>query len=1274
MKSFSRLVFLLLLSIVFSSEKSFSQVSFESEDQLVAQANKLFVAADYVNAMPLFSQLLSLHPKDANYNYKFGVCVLHNDEDKTKSLQYFDFAVKEATVDKEAFFYAGKGYQTNARFDEALGFYEKYKTKAANPDPLNVERFIQQCKNGKNLYDKNVALQALEKTETLENEFYRNYDLKAMKGRIIPKPLNFKSKKDVKLEDNTLIFVGTENQSIVYSGYNDEGLNTSRELFRVNKLPNGEWGAPVNIGEPVNTLYDEEFAFLHPDGKTLYFSSEGHNTMGGYDIFRSVFDETTGKWSAPVNLAHPINSPDDDIFYASDDAGTFAYFASKNFTKPGKIKVYKISTQGTVQSTEALAIKGAFVVNGERVYTKTEIKVTDKATNTLVGTFNSNRLTGKYLLLLPPGKSYSLEVIPEDFVSHKFDLTVPAKASQEFFEQKINLQKGATGETLTMTNWFDATGKIAGNNLRSVLSNEQVAEKAKVENKKVITLEEFANYKTRKSEEEKLHADGQKKAIAEIESNQQEAFLKAEADKKAAEAAKLKAEEAAKAKQAEEQRLAAEKLKAEQELTAKAEAEKKAAAEAKLKAEQEALAKVENEKKAAEAAKLKAEEDKSKAEEVAKTKQAEEQRLAAEKLKAEQDLAAKAEADKKAAVEAKLKAEQETLAKAENEKKAAEAAKLKAEEDKNKAEEVAKTKQAEEQRLTAEKLKIEQALVAKAAVDKKAAEVKQQQEQLASVEKQKSAVSDSLTAEQAAANEKMQKEKEEGQKVVEEQKRKDAELKAQQAKADAAAQEKFLAEKAAIEKEQKEKDEQNKKLIAEQKLKEQQATAEIDRKNKAILDSIAQAKNKKEKTVNTDSLAASNEAKRIQQLEEANLKAEAEKQNTEIAAKAKEAEEQRVAINKLKAEMEAAEKKATEQATAKKEKQQQEELKREQEKLKANLEEQKKLMEETIRQKEQMKKIEESLAENQQQKEKIEKIATETASNEENKAEEAAKAKLAEEQRIAAEKEKAGKDALAKAETEKKVAEEKRKADEAAKAKLVEEQRIAAEKEKAEKEALTKAETEKKAAEEKRKADEVAKAKQEEEKRLAIEQQKKQEDKGINKIIEAKSEVGEQSNETLEQKKLRQLLERMNAEQKGRQIVEDNLKAQQQSDNDALVNAQRYKEVVANKEVVTVHKKEEKLRPPFDKTDLLSHQGVIYKLELKLPPVKIPDDIAALLKPGTGASEEPVYYSSGAYTTLAEATLDKNEFGYKGFDAGIIAYLNGEEVNISEAKKQPVVE
>ncbi len=1221
MKNFLRLVFSLFIFSIFTCEKTVAQVSFESEVQLVAEANRLFIAADYVNAMPLFSQLLSLHAKDANYNYKFGVCVLHNDEDKTKALQYFDFAVKENTVDREAFFFAGSAYQLNARFDEALGFYEKYKSKlaAGEIDKHDVSRYILQCKNGKNLYDKNVTLQSLEKNETLENEFYRNYDLKAMKGRIIPKPLNFKSKQDKKVDDNTLIFVGTE-QSIVYSGYSDDGANTSRELFKVNKLPNGNWGLPVNVGNTVNTPYDEEFAFLHPDGKTLYFSSKGHNTMGGYDIFRSVYDPESGQWSAPVNLAHPVNSPDDDIFYASDNEETFAYFASKNFTKPGKIKVYKISTKGAEQAATVMPviIKGNFTMNGEPVYAKTEIKVTDKATGKHIGTYTVNKKTGNYLITLPAGKNYALDIVPQDFVSHRLEIAVPAKASQDFFEQKINFHKDGFSETVTLTNLFDATGKTEATNLRSVVLNEQLAEKAKEQNKKVFTAEEFTAYKAQKAEEEKQFAAGKtlperiaeearlakettkKEEIkAETESNQQEALLKAEAEKKAAEE-KQKAEQLAKAKEQEEQqRIAAEKQKADGEAKlkdladAKALAEKKVADE-KQKADEGAKLKAEAEKKAAE--------EKQKAEQFVKAKEQEEQQLlAAEKQKADEatklkataDAAAKAEAEKKTAEE-KQKAEQLANAKEQEEQQRLSAA---------------EKKKADEEDKLNERVEAERIAAVNAVITEKERKLKELKEKEAAENKKLTASKDSLTPEQAAAYDKIQKEQEASRKAVEEQVKKEKELKAQQTKQDSLNQQKFLAEKSAIDKAQKEKDEQARKVIAEQKLKEQQANAEVEKRNKAVMDSIASANSKKEKTPG-DSLAA------------------------EQAMKTKLAEEQRIAAEKLKAEMASAEKAALEQANLNKEKPKKEEIKREQEKLKANLEEQNKLIEESLRQQARMKQIADTLAAVEKQKEEAVRLTYEK------------------------EKEAAAKAESLRKESELKAAEEKRKTGEEAKMKAeVLEAKAAAEKQKTEEAASAKA---------------IA-AKAEAEKQLA-QQQKKQEEKKTAAAVESKPVAIDEKNETPEQRKLRLLMQRMNAEEKGREIVENSLKSQQQTGNEALVNSQRYKEVATNKEVVKAHKKEEKIRPPFDKTDLLSHKGVIYKLEVKLSPVHLPSNIPALLKAGTGPSEELVYHYSGAYLSLAEATLDQHELGYKGFSAGIVAYLNGQQIAISEAKKQPVME
>jgi hypothetical protein len=81
------------------------------------------------------------------------------------------------------------------------------------------------------------------------------------------------------------------------------------------KMANGKWAPlPQNITN-INSPLDEEYPSLSKDGKTLYFSSKGYENMGEYDIFKSVWDEKMETWTAPVNLGSPINSPFDDIYF-----------------------------------------------------------------------------------------------------------------------------------------------------------------------------------------------------------------------------------------------------------------------------------------------------------------------------------------------------------------------------------------------------------------------------------------------------------------------------------------------------------------------------------------------------------------------------------------------------------------------------------------------------------------------------------------------------------------------------------------------------------------------------------------------------------------------------------------------------------------------------------------------------------------------------------------------------------------------------------------------
>jgi Tol biopolymer transport system component len=107
-----------------------------------------------------------------------------------------------------------------------------------------------------------------------------------------------------------------------------EGGKGGTDIYSIKKLPNGEWALPQNLGEAINTPYDEDSPYLHPDGKTLYFSSNGHNTMGGFDIFTSKWDEETQKWSVPENVGYPINTPHDDLHFSWSADGRRVYFSS----------------------------------------------------------------------------------------------------------------------------------------------------------------------------------------------------------------------------------------------------------------------------------------------------------------------------------------------------------------------------------------------------------------------------------------------------------------------------------------------------------------------------------------------------------------------------------------------------------------------------------------------------------------------------------------------------------------------------------------------------------------------------------------------------------------------------------------------------------------------------------------------------------------------------------------------------------------------------------
>ncbi len=137
-------------------------------------------------------------------------------------------------------------------------------------------------------------------------------------------------------------YVNKAGDKMIYSSNFNSTNHDNSDLFVVTKTANG-WSEPKSLGSNINTEYDETSPFISTDGKTLFFSSNGHTSMGGFDVFKSFYDESTNSWSKPVNLGYPLNTPSDDIyFYYSNEDNWSGYFSSYRRDGLGEKDIYKV--------------------------------------------------------------------------------------------------------------------------------------------------------------------------------------------------------------------------------------------------------------------------------------------------------------------------------------------------------------------------------------------------------------------------------------------------------------------------------------------------------------------------------------------------------------------------------------------------------------------------------------------------------------------------------------------------------------------------------------------------------------------------------------------------------------------------------------------------------------------------------------------------------------------------------------------------------------------
>lgn len=283
-----------------------------------------------------------------------------------------------------------------------------------------------------------------------------------------PKPLSgeinspaHESKASISYDNKTLYFI-SDRKDLSIGG---------KDIFYSTLDNAGNWSAPKNLSNKINTPYDEVDLFLHPDGRTIYFSSKGHNSMGGFDIFKSVM-KSDGEWEDPINIGYPINTPDDDVFYVTTASGKFAYFVSVRNDGYGVHDLYEISFLQPIKSQTkekeeikenekpikdrvlVTLVRGTVIDAITKLALEVNIDIVDLQTSESVANFQTNSFSGKYIINLPSGKNYGINVNKQGYMFHSENFNLPDTADFQEFVVDIELKKLEVGTTITLKNIF----------------------------------------------------------------------------------------------------------------------------------------------------------------------------------------------------------------------------------------------------------------------------------------------------------------------------------------------------------------------------------------------------------------------------------------------------------------------------------------------------------------------------------------------------------------------------------------------------------------------------------------------------------------------------------------------------------------------------------------------------------------------------------------------------------------------------------------------------
>jgi outer membrane protein OmpA-like peptidoglycan-associated protein len=227
----------------------------------------------------------------------------------------------------------------------------------------------------------------------------------------------------------------TPDEKYLYFTSDKPGGYGGSDIYRAILMDNGKYGDIENLGDVINTQYDEDAPQIHSDGKTLFFSSKGHRGLGGYDIYSSVYLEEIQSWTEPRNIGYPINTPDDDIYFTLLSTGTKGFFTSYRNDSYGEKDIYMITRPGSVSTMFVMKFNLFDPFINEPIIAS--IKITDVKTGESQLLESSELSDGKYNTPLEFEKNYKLGIDAAGYRFKEKNILIPNRA--DIFEYVMDI-------------------------------------------------------------------------------------------------------------------------------------------------------------------------------------------------------------------------------------------------------------------------------------------------------------------------------------------------------------------------------------------------------------------------------------------------------------------------------------------------------------------------------------------------------------------------------------------------------------------------------------------------------------------------------------------------------------------------------------------------------------------------------------------------------------------------------------------------------------------